>query len=461
MKKIFFLCALCASVLAANATEGALSGKFTINADGDQIVFSQGNLQATTTDLGANWTWSFATNQWDYIGNVAANNAVTDNGTVSSNGTVDVFGWSTAATYYGINNSTDYNDYSGDFVEWGNNPITNGGNKANMWHTLQKDEWVYLFQSRIDASNKFGAAKVNGKTGVVLLPDDWTLPSGCGFTAGMTSASSWDDWSLVASTNIYDGDAWSAMEKAGAVFLPAAGDRDGTGVYLVGLSGGYWSAAPGGTLYACYLNFDSNYLNPQSGSSRYYGRSVRLVQAAPKAPQTKEMTPTWGDLGWDELHQQWCLASYELDASDNPLFFFGVGVDGVKEVLPTTFVLSNSTDDNFIYQDIEHPEDFGGVVKDAAITITVDGSGYQYDAIGAKYYLLAKFSGEMNDADGNKLIVNEPADFIKLFVPSDVVTAIDNQMVNGKCENAKIMLGGQLFILRDGKTYTATGAEVK
>ena len=122
-----------------------------------------------------------------------------------------------------------------------------------MWHTLQKDEWVYLFQSRIDASNKFGAAKVNGKTGVVLLPDDWTLPSGCGFTAGMTSASSWDDWSLVASTNIYDGDAWSAMEKAGAVFLPAAGDRDGTGVYLVGLSGGYWSAAPGGTLYAMIL----------------------------------------------------------------------------------------------------------------------------------------------------------------------------------------------------------------
>ena len=115
MRKIFFLCALCASVLAANATKGALKGKFTINANGDQIVFSQGNLQATYD--GSAWSWSFATNQWDYIGNAAANNAVTGNGTVSSNGTVDVFGWSTAATYYGIYNSGYSSDYSGNFVE--------------------------------------------------------------------------------------------------------------------------------------------------------------------------------------------------------------------------------------------------------------------------------------------------------------------------------------------------------
>ena len=161
------------------------------------------------------------------------------------------------------------------------------------------------------------------------------------------------------------------------------------------------------------------------------------IQAFP--PQTKSMTPTWGELGWDESHQQWILISYELDASDNPLFYFGVGVDGVKETMPTSFVLSNSTDDQFIFVDAVNPEDFQGVVKDAAITVTVDGSGYQYDAVGARYYLLAKFSGEMNDADGNKLIVNEPADFIKLFVPTDVATAIDNQMVNGKCENAKII----------------------
>ena len=56
------------------SADDALSGKFTINENGDQVVFSRGNLQATTNDLGANWTWGFAENQWDYIGNAAANN---------------------------------------------------------------------------------------------------------------------------------------------------------------------------------------------------------------------------------------------------------------------------------------------------------------------------------------------------------------------------------------------------
>ena len=40
-------------------------------------------------------------------------------------------------------------------------------------------------------------------------------------------------------------------------------------------------------------------------------------------------------------------------------------------------------------------------------------------------------------------------------------TGIDNQMVNGKCENAKILRDGQLFILRDGVLYNAHGARVE
>ena len=253
--------------------DGVLSGEFSVSAT-EKVHFSQGNLQATYD--GSSWTWSFATNQWDYIGDAAANTAITGN--ISSNGTVDLFGWSTASTYYGMNNSKNESDYPGEFVEWGNNPISNGGNTANMWHTLKAEEWYYLVNTRTDASNKYGAAKVNGVIGIVLLPDDWTLPSGCGFTPGMTSASSWDDWSLVASTNIYDGDAWSAMEKAGAVFLPAAGYRYGTGVYRVGSYGGYWSSTPIDTGLAYNLNFYSDGLDPQYNGTRDYGLSVRLVR---------------------------------------------------------------------------------------------------------------------------------------------------------------------------------------
>lgn len=60
--------------------EGAISGKFTINGNGDKVFFAKGNLQATTTDNGASWTWAFATNQWDYVGNAVANNAINGNG---------------------------------------------------------------------------------------------------------------------------------------------------------------------------------------------------------------------------------------------------------------------------------------------------------------------------------------------------------------------------------------------
>lgn len=55
MRKIFTLlvAALCCAVMVNAAMPGALSGKFAINVDGDQVVFSQGNLQY----VGA---WQFA-----------------------------------------------------------------------------------------------------------------------------------------------------------------------------------------------------------------------------------------------------------------------------------------------------------------------------------------------------------------------------------------------------------------
>jgi hypothetical protein len=40
-------------------------------------------------------------------------------------------------------------------------------------------------------------------------------------------------------------------------------------------------------------------------------------------------------------------------------------------------------------------------------------------------------------------------------------TGIENQVVNGKCENGKFIKDGQLFIIRDGKTYNILGIECK
>lgn len=258
-------------------------GPFSVSAT-TKVVFSPGNLQYQASTN----TWRFAENQWDvvgmgygqtntsdycYIGGTVANS---DNRQIGSNyaGWIDLYGWGTGNAP--TKSSTNGNDYSS-FTDWGVNPISNGGNKPNQWRTLTREEWVYLFQKRPNASSKFGAAKVNGMTGVVILPDDWTLPAGCGFTPGMISASQWYDWSKVPTSNVYEGTQWEKMEQAGAVFLPCAGYRSGTSVDYVGAGGNYWSSTQNSSSYTCYLNFGSIYLYPEDECNRSYGFSVRLV----------------------------------------------------------------------------------------------------------------------------------------------------------------------------------------
>ena len=239
-----------------------LPGAFTINANGDKIVFSKGNLQAKTTDLGANWTWDFAPNQWSLIGNAVANNAINGNKTVSANGTVDLFGWSTAATYYGINKSWNNNDYAGDFVDW-------GALMGTEWRTLSRAEFRYIVFDRAQAFNKQGKATVNGVSGYIFLPDEWELPSGLSFTPSP------GDYT----TNQYDGANWEAMEAAGAVFLPAAGDRSGTDIYMYDY-GWYWTSTSTVDDKAYYLYFYEKGRDFVE-HNRYDAKSVRLVTEAP------------------------------------------------------------------------------------------------------------------------------------------------------------------------------------
>ena len=256
--------------------EGALSGEFSVSAT-KKVHFSKGNLQATTTDLGANWAWGFAEHQWSYVGNSAANNAINGDKTVSTNGTVDLFGWSTPATYYGIHNGKTTSDYSGNFVDWRNN-IGEG------WYTLSKDEWGYLFYTRINAASLFGLGSVNGVNGTIILPDNWVTPDGASFTPSTTQGLADQDGYYSNdngnnfSHNTYTAEQWSVMESAGAVFLPAAGERYGTGVDDVGSEGGYWSSTPLDGYGAYLMFFRSVSLSPKGGSDRYNGQSVRLVR---------------------------------------------------------------------------------------------------------------------------------------------------------------------------------------
>ena len=256
----------------AAVSSDCLSGVFSV-ASGKTVKFSKGNLQAVFAEAGSSWTWRFATNQYDYIGgkSTSGNETQTGNNFISGDGTVDLFGWSTSATLYGINSSKNSNDYSGDFLDWG---AAASKNLGYGWRTLTSTEWTYLLNGRTSVTNRYCKAKVNSVPGMVIFPDSYSHPSG---PATITSANT---TGVDFTTNTWSGDNWTAMETAGAVFLPAAGYRVGTDVSSVGVSGYYWSSTAGNAnaSYAYNLNFGGGFVNPAESLGRCNGRSVRLVQ---------------------------------------------------------------------------------------------------------------------------------------------------------------------------------------
>ena len=251
--------------------DGALPGLFSVSAT-KQVHISQGNLQYQASTN----TWRFAEHQYDYVGtqtadergNYGGNVSGSDNRSISStySGWIDLFGWGTGSNP--TLSSTSYMDY-GTFVDWGSNPISNGGNTVNQWRTLTIAEWNYLLNTRTDASSKRGTGNINGVGGLIILPDSWTLPSECSFTSGFTTY----DWAH----NSYTLAQWAQMEAAGAVFLPAAGNRYGTNDNYVGNLGNYWSSTPFNESSAYYMYFYSNDLNVIFSNFRGYGFSVRPV----------------------------------------------------------------------------------------------------------------------------------------------------------------------------------------
>lgn len=247
-------------------SEGALPAVFTVGA-GTRVYFSKGNLQAAGTtssrDNGSGWTWSFATHQYDYIGNNTANTSISGNGTISSAGTVDLFGWSTKTSYYGINNSTSYGSYGSSFIDW-----SKVFGDSSPWRTLSKNEWVYLINNRGSRSYLKATINVGNTTyqGLILFPDD--------YVGGIGNYSYNNGSSDFTSTSVTEED-WVAMESIGAVFLPAAGSRTGTSVNTG--DGFYWSSDPDGTNNAYYVKCNGLSLS-EASINRSRGLSVRLVR---------------------------------------------------------------------------------------------------------------------------------------------------------------------------------------
>ena len=260
---------------------GILPGQFSVSAT-HQVQFSQGNLQYQ----GATGTWRFAANQWECLGTTTGQNSN------AQDVDRDLFGWGTSGWNngnlyyqpydtdrstdgdigygYGPTDGTFYDYYlTGDYAnaDWGAyNAILNGGNQTNQWRTLTRAEWNYVLDDRTTSSGiRYAKAQVCGVDGVLLLPDDWD--------ASLYVLNSTNSTQAPFNSNVIADADWATMETNGAVFLPAAGYRQGTYVY----TGGYYWASSNSTSSNSYsLSFYGSTLNTYS-RSRNYGQSVRLV----------------------------------------------------------------------------------------------------------------------------------------------------------------------------------------
>ena len=268
--------------LVANFTDkptGAISGKFTINSLGDQVYFSQGNLQYVGS-AGSPY-WKFAENQWDYLGN---------NGQGGSSQTVDrdLFGWGTSGFNHGANcyrpwstseTNSDYYAYGqynynlydqSGMADWGRNPIMNGGNQSNQWRTLTKDEWDYIINYRNTPSGvRWVQAKVNNVNGMILLPDDWSTTY---YHLNYPNVNS-TEWGY----NPISATSWSELEQHGAVFLPASGGR-WSGGEIGFVTSLYWSSSCYDADQSWVLNFGNSSMIPSYKRNRFLGGAVRLVR---------------------------------------------------------------------------------------------------------------------------------------------------------------------------------------
>lgn len=268
-----------------------VDSKFSVESN-KKVYFAQSNLYWSAGK------WVFHANPWNYVGN--RNNNTTPY--ASNDSALDLFCWGANGADTEPNTVDSYCT-SDDFLknhDWGWVHIENSPQEYDQkWRTLRNDEWDYLINTRQNAKSKMGFATIthpNGLVtrGLVLLPDGWILPDGCSFKAGLPDG---------FNTNTYTEEQWGNMALAGAVFLPAAGQRSGTVVsgvdnpgneYSDTYSGYYWTSTYSTyvtqeTKCAYYVWFsEAGGFNNSTGAEGYRsyedirsrGKSVRLVRDA-------------------------------------------------------------------------------------------------------------------------------------------------------------------------------------
>lgn len=168
------------------------------------------------------------------------------------------------------------------YGDWGiPNPIWYGAIRfyPATWRTPTGDEWAYLIGGRAD-NYRYANGIIHDVEGVLIFPDGFD-PSNLGIVIPHCNEP------LASPDYIftqYSDAEWAAMEASGVVFLPVAGQRNGTIVDRITMhnaGGFYWS-----TTASSISNAKGFIFQKKAGSHNYgvedikrsFGCSVRLIR---------------------------------------------------------------------------------------------------------------------------------------------------------------------------------------
>jgi hypothetical protein len=523
------------------ASEKTLTGVFSVS-DETKVNFSQGNLQCYPTTNPAVNTWQFAENQYTYVGKAAGNTSVTEDGIANNSGIVDLFGWvGESSTWeglkkYGITSSTATNNTNGYGTSDSEELSSDWGTlMGSDWHTLSIEQWQYLFSTRTPGNSVNGTANAHytvatiltdgsgteGLTynilGIILFPDNASLTSVEGVNWGPIDAMSYGETTCTTA-------GWTALQKAGCVFLPAAGYRrysDGTTVSYSGTQGRYWSSSPymssGG-----YSVVFSNSVNTNEYCDRQYGQSVRLVsETAPAStPDPTPATPSVSDEAANIEATFTSLLNTTTDVTINRKFikndyfnticlpFDLATLDGTPLANGELYELTESEEDEGYIdltlskvtsltagkpylikwnygEDITGPITFNNVTIKASEGTTVTNTIVDFVGTigrttltpGDEDYLFLGASNKLyySASDDNTSMKGFRAYFIvksseksalphqapARFVIASPKTPTAVENVQGEVQGTKVLENGQLYIIKNGVKYNAQGQIIK
>lgn len=248
-----------------------LPAYFTVNnsGSGKKVRFSKGNLKAYKSD---GWKWGLYANQYDF--NSINSSCVSGVRSAAAGDTeIDLFTWGYHSEK-SINPIGDDNDNVS--ISSGNLNVTtqDWGSRIDVpgtWRTLTAEEWEYLFL-RPGIEYRYAKAKLMGpdREGIIIFPDNFTKPDGVPLSVYNKIDAAWTSNEIPVSD-------WAKLEAAGAVFLPAAGKRAGTGVTFVGSKCYYWSSSLDSGVNAFHFEVNPDAVIPKTSVSADNGYAVRLV----------------------------------------------------------------------------------------------------------------------------------------------------------------------------------------